>query len=466
MFNYVVCAVLLALSVPLSALAERRPNVLFIAVDDLRPQLGAYGNDFMVTPHMDRLAAEGRLFSRHYVAVPTCGASRYALLTGQLPKQELSMGNNAFKLYESGHAPVSLPEWFRTHGYRTVQIGKVSHSADGYRYRQDGPAYHRLGDDAEVPGAWDLLTTPGGKWKTPWAAFFGYDGGDTRRRDFRPALEQADVGDDGYPDALIAETAIDQLTSLAGNDQPFMLFVGFYKPHLPFTAPKSYWDLYDREAIGIGDVDPIQRTAGEFSSYTHEASLPEDPDYARTLRHGYYAATSYADAQVGKVLAAVDTLGLRENTIVVLWGDHGYHLGERGYWGKHTLHEHALRSAFIVRSPGLKQPGVASGALTSSIDIYPTLVELVGLPMPDHLDGASFAALLEDPSAGVRAETLGFWEGETTIRTDRYRLVGDHSLFDHASDPGESVNVAADHPGIVERLSAQRLAVLERRKGR
>jgi len=259
------------------------------------------------------------------------------------------------------------------------------------------------------------------------------------------------------------------LRELHAKDQPFLLAVGFFKPHLPFTAPKKYWDLYDRDTIDISDVDPVKRTSGEFFSYSHNASQTEDPAYVRELRHGYYASTSYVDAQVGKVLDALDELNLRDNTIVVLWGDHGYHLGELGYWGKHTLHEHSLRTAFLMRTPNMPQPGIPTNALSATIDIYPTLVDLAGLPMPNHLDGTSFKPVLNNPNASTSNHVLSFWGDKVTIRTDRYRLTGppnNAELYDHHSKAAESINIATQNQNTVRELDSLRSKSLNTRKAK
>lgn len=454
----VLCALVIQAS-PVSA-QTKKPNILFIAVDDLRPQLRAYGHDFMVTPHMDKLASQGRLFQHHYVQVPTCGASRYALLTGQWPKRPPSLGNGAFVLYKQDLAPKSLPQVLGEAGYVTVQMGKISHEPDGKT--SDG--------QQEVVGGWQQLITPVGQWKSGEAAFFAYAGGKTRERGKSPPMEAADVPDEGYVDGLLAKGAIEQLAKLRDGDKPFFFAVGFFKPHLPFCAPKKYWDLYDRDKIDIADVDPVSRTGGEFfGNYGHTAEQARDAAYVRHLRHGYYAATSYADAQIGKVLAALDELKLSDNTIVILWGDHGYHLGELGFWGKHTLHEHSLRSAFIVRTPGMKQPGTATKGMIAAVDIYPTLMELTGTPRPEHLDGQSFVSMLNDPNAMTDRPTLGHWPGSETIRTSTHRLIRQGKnvkLYDHRSDPGEKRDVAADQPKVVEAMIKQMDEMLAGRKAK
>ena len=436
---------------------ERPPNVLFIAIDDLRAQpVGAVRHRPMLTPNIDRLAAEGRMFHQHFVQAPTCGASRYALLTGQYPRRAESWDNIAFHLYRQGHAPKSMPQWFREAGYHTVQTGKISHEPDGKP------------DDPELPGAWDRFETPHGEWGSAWNAFFGYADGRTRTRGRSPATDGpgVDVPDTGYPDGLLADAAVDVLKELQAGDQPFFYAVGFYKPHLPFNAPKKYWDLYDRDAIDISFVEPLTRGGGEvWHNYGHTEAQANDPDYQRLLLHAYYAATSYVDAQVGQLLDAVDELGLRDSTVVVLWSDHGFHLGELGIWGKHTLRDYSLQSPFILRVPGMAQPGVGTDAVISSIDIYPTLVELAGLPSPDHLDGHSVAAAVADPAADPVGYALGFWRDRYTLRTAGYRLL-DNRLYDHATDPGERHDVAAEQPEVVQRLQAQRDRLLANRKAR
>lgn len=488
-----IAVVALAMAAPL-ALHARRPqaaasprlNVLFIAVDDLRPETGAYGQTHMQTPVLDRLAREGRLFTRHYAQVPTCGASRYALLTGQLPVSAASQGNEAFVHYERGDAPPSLPEWFRRAGYATAQIGKISHSPDGRRLTQssDGREGSAL---PEVPGAWEALRTPVGPWETAWRAFFAYAGARSRSPGQSPPTEMADVPDTAYPDGLIAAEAVRALDDLRGSDRPFFLAVGFFKPHLPFTAPARYWRQYDAATLptpGHGTapsgVDPaisLHRGGEFFGNYGHAAAQADDPGYARHLRHGYAAAVSYADTQIGTVLDALEARGLRDRTIVVVWGDHGYHLGDLGVWGKHTLHEAALRSALIVRTPALEQPGTPTDALASSVDLYPTLAALAGLPAPPHVDGADLRAVIARPDAPApRDAALGLWRmngyaGES-LRTDRYRYTRWHDqqqrlaqveLYDHETDPHESRNVASESPAIAAALDARLLQLLDAR---
>jgi len=446
---------------------KRRPNVLFIAVDDLRPQLGCYGEGIMVTPNFDRFAATARLFRRQYVAMPTCGASRCALLTGQRPRSRQRMGNGAFGSLSRKRTaqPQSMPELFRRNGYRTVSLGKISHQPDGHVFTYTG------GGDGheEVPFAWDEVTGPKGKWKTAWNAFFGYADGSSRTYNPKAtATECADVGDDGYPDGNTASAAVEKLTALARGSQPFFFGVGFFKPHLPFTAPKKYWDLYDRDKIPMSPVpekpEGINPSSWHGSGecfnrkYNLPASKRSDPATRRLLRHAYFAAVSYVDAQVGKVLDALEKLRLADNTIVVVWGDHGWHLGDHDIWGKHTKYEWALRSALMVRTPGMPKPGKATDALVEAIDLYPTLAGLCDLAPPGTVEGVSLAPVLRDPGATVKDRAFGYWRGGVTMRTDRWRITAHAKgkptveLYDHRADPHEARNVAADNPDVVARL--------------
>jgi iduronate 2-sulfatase len=470
----------------------KRPNILFICVDDLRPQLGVYGLSYMKTPNLDRFAGQGRLFKRHYVQVPTCGASRFSMLTSQYPKSAGSYGNGAFAMLHSKSAKASLaknpkaarsmPEFFRLSGYTTTCIGKVSHQPDGRRLSKEGKGQGQA--DAEIPGAWTDMLDAAGKWKDPWSAFFGYADGSGRKRGKSPATESADVDDTGYPDGLIAEAAVTKLTDLKKAGKPFFFAVGFYKPHLPFNAPKKYWDLYDPAKLPLSPNPDAPAGAnkkynlhgsgemfGNYGQHKEKGGVAKrisDPA-ARHLRHGYFAAVSYVDAQIGKVLTQLDKLGLSENTIVVVWGDHGWHLGDHTIWGKHSTFERSLRSALIIRTPNMKAAGKSTDAIVESVDLYPTLAQLAGLTPPKTLDGRSFTEVLNDPSAKGKTGARGFWRRSGvghTIRTDRYRLVRWASpkspgknvfveLYDHKNDPHETKNIAADQPQRVAELLKQ-----------
>jgi len=458
-------------SVHKSVAAAERPNVLFIAVDDLRPQLNCYGNEFMHTPNMDRLAAQGTLFRRHYVQVPTCGASRYALLTGRRPNVGERWSNGAFRKLKRKRTaqPQTFPEFFRRNGYTTVSIGKISHQPDGHIYNYNGTGSGKV----EVPFAWDDVGAPYGKWKYGWGAFFGYANGLHRANyDGASPVEAAKVDDDGYPDGLIAESAVKKLQRLSRQDEPFLLAVGFYKPHLPFTAPKRYWDLYERDKIPLSPnperptgINPASwHRSGEcFGARYNSGNWPRNEKTARLLRHGYFAAVSYVDAQVGKLLDAVQRLQLADNTIVVLWGDHGWHLGDHAMWGKHTNFERAARSALIIRVPGMSQRGRnnETDALVETVDLYPTLLDVCGYTVPEHLAGASLRPVIKNPQHPGKDAAFTYWRGGTSMRTERYRIVSYRKgtprveLYDHKTDPHETRNVAEKQPKIVKRLLSQ-----------
>jgi arylsulfatase A-like enzyme len=444
-------------------------NVLFIAVDDLRPQIAAYGQPQMVTPNIDRLASTGRLFTRQYVQCPTCGASRYSMMTSLRPRNASESSNNAFEnlLRHSGGplAPNSLPQAFRFAGYNTIGLGKLSHTPDG--------------GAIEMRNAWDESYMTSGIWGSPWNAFFAYAGGATRILGVSPRTEigvEADgitsLLDTDYPDGLMAEEAISRLEEFANTGERFFFGLGFFKPHLPFCAPKKYWDLYDRDAIIVPpqtvpsgvNLGLVLSGNGEFlDGYGGTDKIDEDE--AKLSIHGYYACVSYIDAQIGKVLDALDSLGLSNQTIVVLWGDHGWHLGEHTVWGKHTTLEESLRSAFIVRVPNQQRPGVPAATFVEAIDIYPTLADLCGVYIPSTIEGQSFAPAIHNPKLRLKDCALSYWKKGSTdgysIRNNRYRLIrwGNNpqhpieiDLFDYLNDPQGKINVAESNPKVVEEL--------------
>ncbi|YCM42090.1 sulfatase-like hydrolase/transferase [Verrucomicrobiaceae bacterium 227] len=448
---------------------DQRPNVLFIAVDDLRPQLKAYGADGMITPNMDRLASEGRLFNRHYVQCPTCGASRYAMMTSNRPRTGAASSNGAFgSLFQNTNDPQnpnSLPQAFRFAGYKTVGLGKLSHEPDG--------------GASEMPGAWDEAYMTSGIWGSPTNAFFAYANGVTRtpgvslRTEIGVAADGiTSLEDNDYPDGLMAGEAIRRLREFKTNDERFFFGLGFFKPHLPFSAPKKYWDLYDREALvvparttpsGVNNSLTLSGNGEFIGNYGGTNTIDEAE--AKLSIHGYYACVSYVDAQIGKVLDELDALDLTEETIVVLWGDHGWHLGEHTVWGKHTTLEESLRSTLIVRAPYQARRGIATDCFAESIDLYPTLCELCQIPIPDSVEGRSFAPALLNPAARPKDFALGLWrKGGTdgySIRTERYRLVrwgndpGNPTqidLFDYQTDPEGKQNAAASQPAVVTEL--------------
>ncbi|MEZ4992274.1 MAG: sulfatase [Saprospiraceae bacterium] len=457
-----------------SAMPEH-PNVLFIAIDDLRPDLGCYGNEVVKSPNLDRLAASGFLFNRHFVTVPTCGASRYSLITGDLPLTTDHIQNSAIAKYLSGQPEREKPESFihhlRRNGYYTVGMGKIAHSADGLVYDY----LAEPGDVQEMPHSWNEFLFDAGEWGNGWNAFFGYAGGKNRNhldKQVKP-YEAADVPDEGYPDGLTANLAVKQLQELKQRGQPFFLGVGFFKPHLPFNSPKKYWDLYKEEDIPLTPVPGLPENvstaslhgSGEFNQYAlgeEKAGLDHNlsDTYSRKLKHGYYAAISYIDAQVGKVLAELEKQGLADNTIVVVWGDHGWHLGDQRVWGKHTIFEWGVRSAFMIKLPGGSYRPQEFDQIVSTVDIYPTLVELCGLEMPHATAGTSLTTLWkENTETEWRNTAYSYFRRGISLRTERYRLTRYFrdeeptvELYDHGNDPFEKKNIAAEQPETVEQL--------------
>lgn len=446
--------------------AKGKPNVLFIAVDDLRPELGCYGAAGIHTPNIDRLGQAGRVFTRHYIQSAVCGPSRCSLLTGKRV-WSWDCWRAARRAKTEPAAPVSIAHLFRRGAYRTVCIGKISHLPGGVT----DPAQKTH----EVPFSWDLAYAPVGKWKDPWGAFFCYADGTVREYGYgrnktnTPAFECADVGDEGYADGLNAWEAIKQLRDLKSRKQPFFLAVGFYKPHLPHNAPKKYWDLYDPAKIPLApnrqppkNVDPAISLHPSFEVTTHYAwpggrGRITDAQ-ARNQRHAYFACVSYIDAQIGKVLDELKRLDLEGNTIVVLWGDHGWHLGEHGIFGKQTNFEVATRSPLIIKAPQMRKAGLTADGLVETVDIYPTLADMCGLKAPADLPGVSLRPLLEDPSRRGKDGAFSFFgRGRyfgRTLRTDRYRIVewqdrktkavAQVELYDHEAAPSEAVNIAGN----------------------
>ena len=460
----------------LSAADAPKPNVLFIAIDDLRPELGCYGNPVVKTPNIDRLAARGLVFNRAYCQQAVCSPSRASIMTGRRP--------DATRVWDlNTHFRVALPDvktvgqYFKEHGYFSQGMGKIFHG--GF-------------DDAPT-------------WSTPWAtpkaetyakpenrsagASAGEDG-----KNKGAAFEAGDVPDDYYTDGKTARLAVQTLAELKKKGQPFFLAVGLSKPHLPFVSPKKYWDLYDPAKIPntasafpvgtphyVGDND-----SGEFHAYTNVPPKAKKQDFtplpeafASQVRHGYYAAISYTDANVGLLLDALEKEGLAENTVIVLWGDHGWKLGDHQEWGKHTNFEVDTRVPLIFSAPGQKTAGQKSNSLVEFVDVYPTLTDLCGLPAP-KVDGVSLKPILENPKATVKPVALSQYPKTVrkeddkafsqramgySIRDDRWRLtlwrsLADNTilfteLYDEVNAPKEPENLATkpENKEVIERLS-------------
>jgi len=454
---------------------EKRPNVLFIVVDDLRPEIGCYGNRVVKTPHMDRLAARGMVFKRAYCQQAICCPSRTSLLTGLRP--------DTTRIYDMVthfrlHCPniVTLPQYFKEHGYHTQSLGKVFHlglddpqSWSVPSWFPEGPVYGKPENQALVKNVAEQLRSEGKlshkeatkrDTKTGTVLKLGDKG---NKRALGPAWEDPDVPDHVLHDGMLADEAIKVLGKV--KDNPFFLAIGFYKPHLPFVAPKKYFDMYRPQELRLAanpyppkDVPKIALTSSaELRTYSDIPKLEAVSDEkAHELIHAYYAAVSYVDTQIGRVLADLDRLGLRERTMIVLWGDHGWHLGEHSLWGKQTDFEVATRAPLIISVPGQKSAGATTEALSEFVDVYPTLVELCGLPMPEGLEGTSLVPVINDPDKPWKKAVFSQYPRGGNImgysmRTDCYRYtewakVGEPpvgiELYDHRQDPDENVNLA------------------------
>ncbi len=451
----------LSLAVVISA--ADRPNVLFIAVDDLRPQLNCYGRQQMISPNIDALAARGVLFERAYCMVPTCGASRAALMTSVRPARDRFVTHLAWAEKEAAEA-IPLHKQFQAAGYTTISLGKVFHHtadhADGWSsppWRSSKPSYHNQqqakADLAENKKRWPE--------KKKWGS---------------APFEASDDDDSEYQDGDCANRAIEQLQEFAKTpEQSFFLAVGFLKPHLPFNAPQKYWDLYDAAQIDLPEnyyppkdaPDGAVHNSGELRQYAKiHPSAPVDEATAREMIHGYYACVSFTDAQIGRVIQSLDNLGLGQNTIVVLWGDHGWQLGEHGMWNKHSCFETSMHAPLIVAAPNradIRAGGRVRG-LTEFVDIYPSLCELSGLDIPKHVQGSSFVPQMIDPSLPGKPYAVGRFGAGDTIRSDKLRYseyttpkgeITGKMLYDQGSDPAENTNIASQRGQNVDQLSKQ-----------
>jgi len=461
-----------------------RPNILFISVDDLRPEFGAYGSRLVKSPNLDRIARAGVTFNRAYCQQAVCSPSRTSLLTGARPDTTKVWDlNTHFRAAMPG--VVTLGQHFKENGYFVQGVGKIYHG--GF---DDAPSWSVPWQSPTAPAYALRENLPSGGGKGAPASV--KDAPSKAKKGIAPgslgsAFESAEVSDDTYIDARIANTTVSLLPGLAAKPEPFFLAVGFQRPHLPFVAPKKYWDLYDPATIPLATNKFRAKDAPEYSvqpgfELRFYKGIPRDSipdDLARQLKHGYYAALSYMDAQLGKVLDELDRLGLAKNTIVILWGDHGWKLGEHDAWAKNSNSEDDTRSPLLLAVPGMKHAGARTDAIVEFVDIYPTLSALAGLPPPrsGHLEGASFSPVLDDPRRGWKRAAFSQFprvvDGRAlmgyTMRTDRHRLTvwadrGDSAnvkaieLYDHALDPQENVNIASlpANAALVERLLAQR----------
>lgn len=442
----------------------QKPNVLLICVDDLRPELKSFGATYISSPNIDDFAEKGIKFQRHFVNSPSCGPSRYSLLTGQYgPAGNNALFRRANKIKESTqNVDASMPEWFKTNGYTTVSVGKVSHHPGG----RGGKNWNDSTKN-EMPNAWDKHLMPVGEWKHPRGAMHGLAHGQIREKSGGMDVFETVEGDDNsYPDGAITDEAVKQLGALASNEEkPFFLAVGIIKPHLPFGAPKNYYDRYD--GVELPEIKhpqkPKGRTtwhgSGEFMKYNRWDKNPNsDTDFANEVRRHYAACVSYADAQVGKILTELKRTRADKNTIVVLWGDHGWHLGEHAIWGKHSLFEESLHAPLIIHYPGMNNEGENTDAIVETVDIFPTLCDLAEIEIPEYAHGTSLKEILVDPNAAGHY-AISYKNNASTIRTSTHRMIlhqdGFVELYNHTTTEKETKNITEEYPELVKELKVK-----------
>ena len=493
-------------SIPLMAQQKNKPNVLFIAIDDLKPILGCYGNGLVKTPNIDRLAKMGTVFQSNYCQQAVCGPTRASVMTGMRPDYT-KVWDLKTKMRDINPDIVTIPQYLISQGYATSGVGKIYHpscvdkqfdkaswsvpyitaKASDYDKVTGEPAFKHYQSPVIKAKVVPTVKGEGKKAKE--------DDGESATGKPGPATECLDLPDNAYEDGVSALIGKSQIIAFTKSKQPYFMAVGFHKPHLPFVAPKKYWDLYKREDMQMAEFQQhaanevflAYESSGELRNYT---DIPEfttltkaelraglKPEKQKELIHGYYAAISYVDAQVGILLNTLDSLGTLNNTIVVLWGDHGWHLGDHDLWGKHTNFEQATRSPLIIAAPGLKSGN--SSSLTEHVDIFPTICDLAGVAIPTQLQGKSLEPLMENPKASVNqfamsqyprklkkeeATKLGYPDGNLmgySLRDQRYRYtlwinnfnseqafnkskIYATELYDYDKDPLEKVNVAND----------------------
>ncbi len=472
----------------------KKPNVLFLIVDDLRPELGCYGRNEIKSPNIDRIAKNGVVFDRAYVQQAVCSPSRTSVMTGMRP-DTTKVWDLVTPFRVAQPNVVTLQQNFMSHGYFVQGMGKIFHgslndeSSWSVPWQVPKSPVYALPENVAVseankqgePDATPKAKKDKSKKTKKSENDEGTPGSKANSRG--SYYECANVPDNTYQDGKVAELAVKTLGDLSQKSQPFFLAVGFIKPHMPFVSPKKYWDLYDPAKIELA-ANPflpkdspsyaINPNDGEIRAYRGvPAEGPFPADVARNFKHAYYAGISYTDAQVGKVLDELDRLGLSKNTIVILWGDHGWKLGEHGSWGKHTNVEDDTNAPLIISVPGMKHTGERTKSLVEFVDMYPTLSELAGLPLPSTVEGTSLKPLLDDLSRPWKSAAFSQYPRGANLmgysmRTDRYRFTvwvdrDDHSkvdaseLYDHQSDPQENTNIAKDpaNAALVERMMEQ-----------
>ncbi len=482
---------------------DKRPNILFVSVDDLRPEIGCYGNDEIKTPQFDAFAKTGTTFLKAYCQAAVCAPSRASVMTGLRP-DSTRVWDLRGKFRINLPDVVTMPQYFHKHGYHTVSMGKIFHNHMPDRVSFDEPDlrpkkymtpelidrepesfYHDEGLNLELAEVRKRrLEKNPNRYANGWA--------------YGVATESFDGPDNQFYDGAQTELAIETMRRLKKKDQPFFLALGYYRPHLPFVAPKKYWDLYNREKISLANNPFMPKNAPvmamnsmyelrgcyDLEHVKHPAEFKLTEANSRRLKHGYYASVSFVDACFGNLMRGLEELGLADNTIVVLWGDHGWKLGEHGSWCKQTNYDIDVRVPLMIRVPNHESPGAKTNAIVELVDLYPTVCDAAGLPVPEIMEGVSVKPLFKTPKRKWKSAAFSQFHRAPRITPDKGRYMGaslvteryhyvewrtwDHEkevsgelkaieLYDHQSDPEENVNVGGlkENQSIVADLARQ-----------
>ena len=414
------------------SVSAQKPNVLFIAIDDLGVELNCYGQTEAKTPNIDRLASQGILFEKAFCNIPTCGASRASLMTSIYPTKN-RFKSFSTKVHKDTPGAVTLPQIFRENGYKTLSRGKVFHHSEDC----EGKSWSEPAWRPEIPFRY---------WLDPDSTKILSKGGSRGLIYERPRVD-----DLAYADGQIAAKVIQDLQESKDKDEPFFIACGFVKPHLPFCAPRKYWEKYDQASLMIAknryrpqNAPLALKGSSEFRKYYLGGLKPQSEEFHRIMVHGYRACVSYIDQLVGNILLALNELNLEKNTIVVLWGDHGFHLGQHDFWGKHNTLLHSIQIPFIMKVPGINP--ARSESLIETVDIFPTLCDIVGIEKPNQIQGISFKKTLNDPQYAPREHIYSRFKSGQVILNPPFSYTqyqdGSSLLFNHQDDSGENINLA------------------------
>ena len=424
---------------------SEKQNILFISIDDFRPKISSYGETNMITPNIDKLASEGLQFNNAYTNIAVCGASRASLMTGIRPSLNRFNDFSSRAQVDTPQA-ISLNQLFMDNGYETISYGKIYHHSDDFQQHWSEKDKGQIQSDFQDPKSIVRVNNA--------------EKGEYGNKNL--TYEYPDVDDYAYNDGKITQNAIYKLKELKKDDQPFFMAVGYVSPHLPFIQPKKYWDMYDHDSIQLADnsYQPENSPFIAIEAQHNSAELRKnyldipaqgklDDDLARNLIHGYYASVSYMDALIGELIKELDDLGLRDNTTIILWSDHGYFLGEHGFWCKHSTFHEAVKIPFIMSSPGYAKNQITD-SFTELVDVYPTLCELANITPPAYIHGKSLTPVLKNPSIQLKDEIYTrYKQGEAVIDanysyTEFYRgktYVG-NMMYDMKTDLKQNIDIS------------------------